>query len=393
MELRTVADAELEPWLRSVMASFSEPFHAEAVDDERALLELDRTIGWWDVDGWIATGGNLSFSFAVPGGELPAAGVTAITVAPTYRRRGLLRGMMTWLLDDAREREEPLAILFAAEAPIYGRFGFGHAAPHRAYKLDRWFSAFRPDVPVPPGRVRALAAEPDSAPALVPIAERTRRPGMQRVDERMFRHAYLAPDPEEEGERRLVVYEDEGFALYRVEGGEDILRELPAGTLTLHQLVAATPAAEVALWRFLLDVDLMVHTVVPLRPPDDALPYLLADARRLETLVVDGLWLAVLDVPAALAGRRYAAEDRLVLAVDGQAFALEGSLDGAQCASTTASSDVALSGEALGALYLGGVPPAALAAAGRLAEHTPGATDRLARLFAWPVAPWCPFQF
>jgi hypothetical protein len=42
----------------------------------------------------------------------------------------------------------------------------------------------------------------------------------------------------------------------------------------------------------------------------------------------------------------------------------------------------------LGALYLGGADPRVLARAGRLAEMSPGAAGRLARLFAAPSVPW-----
>jgi len=393
VELRAFTAEEIDALARAAAFGFGERHHPERLPDLEALVEPERTVGWRDGGTWVATGGARSYGLAVPGGELPAAGITAITVHPTHRRRGLLRGMMEALLRDAREREEPLAVLWAAEAGIYGRFGFGMGVPHHAYRLDRWFSAFRPDVAVPTGRLAFLPAEGASAPQLLAIAERSRRPGTPRRDENELRHATLAPDPDEEGERRLVLYEDEGYALFLVQGGWDEPRDIPNGTLTVLELAAATPDAEVALWRFLLDVDLMARTVAGHRPVDDALPHLLADPRRLETLVVDGLWVALLDPPAALAGRRYGAEDRLVLEVDGTGYVLEGGPDGASCAPSAASPDVSLSAEALGALYLGGIRPSGLHAAGRLGEGTPGAVARLARMLACPEAPWCPVDF
>jgi len=138
----------------------------------------------------------------------------------------------------------------------------------------------------------------------------------------------------------------------------------------------------------------MARVVAPLRPPDDALPHLLADPRRLGSRLVDGLWVCVLDAPAALEARRYAVRDRLVLEVAGHGrLALEGGPDGARARRSALAADLALPADVLGALVLGGVPPAPLARAGRLEERTPGALARLHAMLAAPVAPWCPFVF
>jgi predicted acetyltransferase len=162
----------------------------------------------------------------------------------------------------------------------------------------------------------------------------------------------------------------------------------------VDELVALTPAAEAALWRFVCGIDLMGRVVAPLRPPDDALGHLLADPRRLEARAAEGLWVSVLDASAALEARRYGREDRLVLEVGGHGrLALEGGPDGAQARRTAVRADVAMPADVLGALLLGGVGPAALAAAGRLEERTPGALARLHAMLAAPRAPWCPFVF
>ncbi|CAM5662444.1 GNAT family N-acetyltransferase OS=Streptomyces microflavus OX=1919 GN=G3I39_05655 PE=3 SV=1 [Streptomyces microflavus] len=70
-------------------------------------------------------GGAYSFRLTVPGARRCLAGVTAVSVAGTHRRRGLLRTMMRRQLDDVRSWGEPLAVLTASEPAIYGRFGTG----------------------------------------------------------------------------------------------------------------------------------------------------------------------------------------------------------------------------------------------------------------------------
>ena len=72
-------------------------------------------------------------------------GVTWVGVLPTHRRRGVLREMMRFQLDDFRRRGEPLAALWASESVIYGRFGYGIAAPVHEMKALKPNFAFRDD--------------------------------------------------------------------------------------------------------------------------------------------------------------------------------------------------------------------------------------------------------
>ena len=92
------------------------------------LLPLERMHGAWSNGTIVGGAGAFPFNLTVPGGELPTAGVTVVGVLPTHRRRGVLRSLMRAQLDDAHERGEPLAALWASEESIYGRFGYGLAS-------------------------------------------------------------------------------------------------------------------------------------------------------------------------------------------------------------------------------------------------------------------------
>jgi predicted acetyltransferase len=118
--------------------------------------------------------------------------------------------------------------------------------------------------------------------------------------------------------------------------------------------------------------------------------------------VIDWLYLRILDVPAALQGRGYRRAGGLVLDVvppgddlDGQPdpaparWALDAGPGGAECraARPDETADLRLSVTELGAIYLGGVSPSLLAAAGRIEEVRPGSLDRADALFATSPAP------
>ena len=101
----------------------------------------------------------------MPGGEVGAAGITVIGVTPSHRRRGILRMMMRWLLDQARERNEPIAVLYATESAIYQRFGFGIGTLQSQFDIERTRVAFLRPAP-PLGRIRLV--DLDEAARLFP---------------------------------------------------------------------------------------------------------------------------------------------------------------------------------------------------------------------------------
>jgi predicted acetyltransferase len=138
------------------------------------------------------------------------------------------------------------------------------------------------------------------------------------------------------------------------------------------------------------------------RPVDDPLLYQLADPRRSRPRLNDSLWVRIVDLPRALAGRSYAVPVDLVLEVrDDIATAnagrwrlrSAGEEGDAVCEPATGPADLALDITQLGAAYLGGTRIGALAEAGLVTELRPSAVRRLSAAMAWDPAPWCPVVF
>lgn len=312
--------------------------------------------------------------------------------------------MMRRQLDDMHERGEPLAALYASEAPIYGRFGYGLATYQAALEITRSHAAFATTVP---GRGRLSMADLATAiSAFTRIWEDARgnQPGMLALDERWIRNQLADPEVKLGGAspQYRVLYETDGkpsgFAIYRIKMDWDASG--PNGELRLVMLVAATAEAYAALWRHLLDVDLIARVSAEMRPIDEPLRFLLADSRQPKTRIEDGIWLRLVDVGAALEGRRYTVEGRLLLRVrdafcpwNDRQFELVGGPAGAECKSIKGAPDLALDAADLGALYLGGNRFRTLLEAGRIEENRPGAVARADAMFATDRAPWCPSHF
>lgn len=310
--------------------------------------------------------------------------------------------MMRRLLDQARERGEPLAALFASEGGIYGRYGFGLATLQCSMDLETFASGFVPAYR-PTGRVRMRTFE-EAIPVLVAIYARARgdRAGAIELDERRMRYAFHGHGEEARLPFFVAVHETDGepdaYAVYKIK--HDWPKGIPGNELALYDLQAATPQAYADMWRFVLDVDLVRRVTTWDRPVDDPILHLLLEPRRLRATLRDGLWVRLVDVPAALAARRYRAAGRLVLEVrdafcpwnEGR-FVLEADGDAARSARTDASPDLVCDADALGAAYLGGTRFHDLRWAGRITAVSPGAIELADRMFATTPAPWCPMAF
>jgi predicted acetyltransferase len=110
----------------------------------------------------------------------------------------------------------------------------------------------------------------------------------------------------------------------------------------------------------------------------------------------DGIWVRLVDVGAALSGRRYSGEGSIVFDVrDAVCPWNEGrwKLDGGSAARTDEAADLALDVDVLGSAYLGGISFRELLDALRLEELAEGAVERADAIFGWRPAPWCPEIF
>jgi predicted acetyltransferase len=165
--------------------------------------------------------------------------------------------------------------------------------------------------------------------------------------------------------------------------------------MNVLEVTGVDPAAEQALWQWLLSMDL-VRTVVGRRGPvPHPLQHWLLEPRRLALTVLDGLWLRILDLPAALTARSYVGSGSLVLDVSDDMFDSNAGrwrlavTDGrADVARTKDAPDVELDIGTLAAAYLGGFRFVDLGAAGRVRECQPGLLQTADALFTPPRAPW-----
>ncbi|TCC03668.1 GNAT family N-acetyltransferase [Kribbella soli] len=371
-------------------------FESTADDLGRQLFEPERTLVATDGAEIIGTTKALTRDLSVPGAVVDAAHVTGVGVRATYRRRGVLSQLMGRQL---REVPEAIAVLWASEPAIYGRFGYGAAAWGTNYEIDLRRVGPTNDR-IRPGALGVLTVD-EALKELPTVLRRAQeqRPGVSgRSDLRWQKH--LEDKPDDRGgrtARQILVHRDEagtinGYALWR--GKMNWVPTGPANEVLVEELVAPDATAYRVLWQHLLTMDLTAKVGYGYAAVDEPLQQLVSTPTALERRVGESLWLRVTDVPRALQQRQYAVPvdvvldvtDDLIEANTGR-FRLTADGSSVRCERTDDPADLSLSIAVLGAAYLGGRPLAEFAPTGRVTEHTPGTLARATAAFGWPTAP------
>ncbi|MGZ6779655.1 MAG: enhanced intracellular survival protein Eis [Mycobacterium sp.] len=364
--IRSVEEADWSAMALLAATCFGNWRPQEANEMWRTLMPTGAAVVACDGPDVVGMALYLDLTLTVPGGGvLPMAGVSWVAVAPTHRRRGVLTAILAEL--HSRMGGYPIAGLEASEAGIYGRFGYGAATVVHRLTVDRREATFHDNVP-DPGGVR-IVRPAEHRDRLEEIYERWRlqTPGGLYSPRQLWDEVLTDREADRQGGSAFFcLLHADGFVLYRVHGhGEK-------KNLEIIKVAAVTPHAHIALWRALLGMDLIESVSVETHR-DDVLPYLLTDARLVRTAdVADALWLRLLDVPAALEARAYAADVDVVLCLSdkvlggGGRYALTVRDGRARCVPTDAPADVHTSLSVLGSLYMGGHRATTFATAGRL---------------------------
>lgn len=381
-------------------ASFTDFIGPESATAWRTLVPTDGAVVVRDGAGpgseVVGMALYMDLRLTVPGEVvLPTAGLSFVAVAPTHRRRGLLRAMCAELHRRIADSGYPVAALHASEGGIYGRFGYGPATTLHELTVDRRFARFHADAPgggLGGSSVR-LVRPTEHRGEFEAIYERWRQqvPGgllrPQVLWDELLAECKAAPGGDRES---FALLHPDGYALYRVDRTDLKLARV-------SELRAVTADAHCALWRALIGLDSMERISI-ITHPQDPLPHLLTDTRLARTTWrQDGLWLRIMNVPAALEARGYAhevGEFSTVLEVsDGGRFALKIGDGRARCTPTDAAAEIEMDRDVLGSLYLGAHRASTLAAANRLRTKDSQLLRRLDAAFASDVPVQTAFEF
>jgi predicted acetyltransferase len=404
IEIRPPIEEGPSRFFKTVSACFGGVATDEEIGQRAKILPMERALAAFDGDEMVGVTGAFQFDVTIPGGELPAGGVTVTGVLPTHRRRGILTAMMKQQLRDVHDWGEPVAILWASEGPIYGRYGYGLAVPEISIELERDRAAFKSPVD-PRGRVRLLPRA-DAAKVMAEVYDRARTmiPGMlTRSTDWWESHTFADHDEQKDPPTFYAVLDLDdraaAYAAYKVHPDWN-LDGISIGWLEVIEEISTSPEAAVQIWRFLVGIDLIKTIKAMHLSVDHPLQHLLAESRRLRMGLKDAVWLRIVDIEEALVRRSYAAAGSLVIELEDDLcpwntgrWKLDTSGDNATIESTDADADLKIGPSELGSIYLGGNTFGELLRSGFLEELQPGAAWRADGMFRTERKPWCPEIF
>ncbi len=347
----------------------------------------------FDGDEMVGTSCWEDFELTVPGGKADFMGVTAITVSPTHTRRGIMSEMMRRLLIKGRDAGQHTAGLWGSESNIYGRFGFGISGGGNIAKIDTRDARFR-IMPRIDGEVR-FATLPKMREVAPVVWAKTAAvtPGMMIPPDVQWDWIFSQTriDRMRDGKPFYVTYaeggETLGYAIYRVDFREENMHS--KNVVKVDDLVAATTAAEAALWRYILDIDLATEVTHRHHPLKSNLLWMLADPRKLSLTTYDSVWIRILDPIKSLTSRTYSAPGEVAIEIvddfcpwtQGTYQLTVDDTGSATCAKTNNSPDVTMPIASLGTIFMGAYMFGDLARANRVAEHKSGSIALIDTMF------------
>lgn len=397
LPMRTATPQDWDAIARLLTVNYHNPSGDEFREQFRPIFEAERSLVITDENLVIGHLSARTRDLSIPGGIVPASHFTLAAVAATHRRQGLLTRLFHRELRDARAAGEPLAIMWPSEGRIYPRYGCGVASQRLRLEIDNHELSL-PDRPVR-GRLRTGAPH-GLLTTLTKVYNEVRgeRPGYSSRSALDWDHV-LDDSPSHRGgagERLAVIHEidgsTDGYALYRT--SFNWTPTGPACEARVEEVVAANSDAYLALWRFLLSIDLTRVVHYEFAAVDEPLLHLADEPNRLGARVVDALWARVVHVEAALSARRYRTAVNVVLDITDTVipqnaghWRLTAGPTAARCVATDEPADLACDVRDLSSAYLGGPSLGSLAAAGRVRELRPGALAEASTAFGWHLAP------
>jgi predicted acetyltransferase len=406
VEIRTCTPEELPDFLRVLGTAFGNPIPATEAPQFRDKLPIERTFAGFDGSTLVSTAGGFPFEMTVTGGRtVKACGVTMVGALPTHRRKGTMRRLMRALLDQARDLDELVAILWASEERIYQRFGYGLASNQGHISIERERAHLLGDPP-PVGQARLISLE-EARGVLPGIYERVRltRPGMLARSEAWWRSHTLNDATRYRGDASEMFCsvlsldgEDQAYATYRMkaEWASDVT---PRGSVRVGEVVATNDVAYREMWRYLFSIDLIERVEAWYLPSDLPLTLMMSDPRRLRFAKSDSLWLRILDLPGVLEARTYLADGELGLSISDEfcpwnagdwTLRVEG---GRGTVTKGGQPEISLDISALAAVYLGEFSFSDLQRSLRVHNAAAGSIEKADAVFRTDVAPWCVENF
>ncbi|MEJ2088939.1 MAG: GNAT family N-acetyltransferase [Gammaproteobacteria bacterium] len=367
-------------------------------------LQAEQTLCAFDGEKMVATSGAYDFKMRFNGRAVAADGVTVVSCDPGYRRRGIVRQLIDGLLQRSRERDVPIAILWASMGAIYQRFGYGLATTQVGYDVPVPYVQFQYGER-PPGQVR-LMDQADALPLLNAVYRQYSDPASGMLHRSEVYWEVMLRRQNDQHTHTAVYFEESdaprGYCLYRTKW-RDTGSQGPNHLVDVFDFIWLDIEAYRGLWHYLAGHDLADRIRIIYVAEDDPAPNMFLEPRMLGRRTWDGVWLRVVDVEAALSARGYDVPGEAIVEVHDDdlcpwnngryRLVADGETGTVERISNSVSADILTRPDAFASLVSGHTRVSDLARMGRLRLADPRRGAELDALFATRRRPHCPNMF
>ena len=378
MKLRRYLEGDMDALTRVGVAAFGgriSDWEQNFDPAQNARLDLEQ-VHVIEEDGEVrASTTVLPLESFVEGEPHQMGGIAAVMVHPAYRRRGYAGKLMRAVLRDMRERGVSLSLLAPFAHAFYRIFGYELATEAIEYRLKP------ADLPTSPEQSHLRAYRQEDLSSLMDLyeAEAKGHTLSVRRSEGHWKTSLSKKDTD------VAVYERdgdvEGYILYKISGWQD--RD-PRRTLSVDEIVAATPRAREALLSFMAGLDPLVFGIKLYTPRGEPLhPYLRSS--HVDAKIEPDQMLRLVDVEGALGYLERVPEAPLVLDISDDVIPENSGEytvgDGKVFRGAEAAESVSLDVRQLAQLYAGYLSVRDLARHGLIKASLPEALELLEALF------------
>ncbi len=333
---------------------------------------------------------------------VPSGGLSGVATPPEYRRQGYIGRLLRATLTEIRDRGWPLSPLYPFSFPFYKRYGWEHVTDNHTYTLPverlprtkdsgTWHAVTRSTDFNSDPETGGVTEEDLAALMSIYDAWVVGRNGPMNRDARWWRNNKLAVGRDKRPDAYLwrdATGQPRAYVIYSF---APLSHEWDR-RLEVWNWAALDAPAFLALLQFLRQHDSQAREV-RITVPEATRFLALFDDPEFKVEVEAGLMLRLVDVPAALAARRYppAVQASLTLAVSDPllawntgTFTLTAEGGTATAGPSTTAPGLSLDVRTLARLYSGYLTPAEAAALDLVTVHNPAALAAATALFAGP---------
>ncbi|MED5283633.1 MAG: GNAT family N-acetyltransferase [Chloroflexota bacterium] len=372
----------------------------------------DRLIAAFDTDSKqiVGSGGADKYTITVPGGEnIKMAGIAYMGTLPTHKRRGIFSSMMKTLHQQARDRGDAVAGLWASQSLLYNRFGYGLATMREDWIIETHDTSLSTDSPK--GISVRLVDKNKALNEIPEIYETFRKCQNGATDRTQGYWNYLLYEDEQtkfnksglSGFFFAIVYKNNkpsGYAIYNFNKESGVAHEDDKGSLIVEEIISTDRESNNALWHYIFGVELVEEISFNRRGTNDPLYYMLKNPRKLKRNIIDGLWARIIDPIKMLESRTYQESGKITINISGQnqddiegKYTIETDGKNTEVKKTNNNPDISMRPSELSSIYFGSARASEFYQAGLFDVKNNDILRNINRMFSVEQSPWCNTDF